>query len=67
MGHNVFWYYQDRSPSSQDLPKELLHYCTKGLETYKRPRWFEFVDALPRTATGKTQRFKLYEVLSYEC
>jgi len=46
---------------TDELLKELLQACTKGLETHKRPRWFEFVDALPRTATGKVQRFKLYE------
>jgi acyl-coenzyme A synthetase/AMP-(fatty) acid ligase len=26
---------------------------------YKRPRWLEFVAELPKTATGKIQRFKL--------
>ena len=26
---------------------------------YKYPRWIEFVDELPKTATGKIQRFKL--------
>jgi acyl-coenzyme A synthetase/AMP-(fatty) acid ligase len=26
---------------------------------YKRPRWIEFVAELPKTATGKIQRFKL--------
>jgi acyl-coenzyme A synthetase/AMP-(fatty) acid ligase len=26
---------------------------------YKRPRWIEFVADLPKTATGKIQRFKL--------
>jgi 2-aminobenzoate-CoA ligase len=28
---------------------------------YKYPRAVEFVDALPRTETGKVQRFKLRE------
>jgi 2-aminobenzoate-CoA ligase len=28
---------------------------------YKYPRAIEFVDALPRTETGKVQRFKLRE------
>ena len=28
---------------------------------YKYPRWMEFVDELPKTATGKIQRFKLRE------
>jgi benzoate-CoA ligase len=29
------------------------------LAPYKYPRWVEFVDELPKTATGKIQRFKL--------
>jgi len=29
------------------------------LAPYKYPRWLEFVDELPKTATGKIQRFKL--------
>jgi len=29
------------------------------LARYKYPRWFHFLDALPKTATGKIQRFKL--------
>jgi 4-hydroxybenzoate-CoA ligase len=28
---------------------------------WKYPRWIEFVDALPKTATGKIQRYKLRE------
>ena len=28
---------------------------------WKYPRWIEFVDGLPKTATGKIQRFKLRE------
>jgi acyl-coenzyme A synthetase/AMP-(fatty) acid ligase len=26
---------------------------------YKRPRWIEFVEELPKTATGKIQRYRL--------
>ncbi|MBT6274399.1 MAG: benzoate-CoA ligase family protein, partial [Chromatiales bacterium] len=40
---------------------ELLKLCAAELDAHKRPRWVEFIDALPRTATGKVQRFKLYE------
>ena len=29
------------------------------LAPFKYPRWIEFVDELPKTATGKIQRFKL--------
>ena len=35
------------------------HFARQRLAEYKRPRWVEFVEALPETATGKTQRFKL--------
>lgn len=42
-----------------ELEKELIEYCREKMAGYKRPRWVEFVDALPKTATGKIQRFKL--------
>jgi 4-hydroxybenzoate-CoA ligase len=29
---------------------------------WKYPRWIEFVASLPKTATGKIQRFRLREV-----
>lgn len=37
-----------------------LQACVKAkLAPYKYPRWIELVDELPKTATGKIQRFKL--------
>lgn len=45
--------------ASPELEKELIEYCREKMAGYKRPRWVEFVDALPKTATGKIQRFKL--------
>ena len=33
--------------------------CKKTLAPYKYPRWIEYVPELPKTATGKIQRFKL--------
>jgi 2-aminobenzoate-CoA ligase len=36
------------------------------LPRHKRPRTVRFVDALPRTATGKIQRFKLREAFALE-
>ena len=42
-----------------ELEKEIISYCREKMAGYKRPRWIEFVDALPKTATGKIQRFKL--------
>jgi benzoate-CoA ligase family protein len=44
---------------SDDLVEELIEYCTMRMAAYKRPRWIEFVDDLPKTATGKIQRFRL--------
>jgi benzoate-CoA ligase family protein len=45
-------------PNSQ-LEQELVQHCKKHLAPYKFPRRFHFVEALPKTATGKVQRYKL--------
>jgi len=45
--------------ASTELATELIDYCKEKMAAYKRPRWIEFVDELPKTATGKIQRFKL--------
>ena len=37
--------------------------CVERLPRHKRPRWIRRVAALPRTATGKVQRFRLRERL----
>jgi benzoate-CoA ligase family protein len=37
----------------------LQDYCREKLAHFKYPRWLEFRDELPKTATGKIQRFKL--------
>ena len=49
----------DRDDASDVLAEELLEHCKTGLARYKYPRWVHFVDELPKTATGKIQRFKL--------
>jgi acyl-coenzyme A synthetase/AMP-(fatty) acid ligase len=49
----------DASAATSDLKDELRNLCRKGLAPYKYPRWIDFVDDLPKTATGKIQRFKL--------
>ncbi|MFM9880089.1 MAG: benzoate-CoA ligase family protein [Burkholderiaceae bacterium] len=38
---------------------DLKSHVKSQLAPYKYPRWIEFVTALPKTATGKIQRFKL--------
>jgi benzoate-CoA ligase len=43
------------------LATEIKDYVKKALAHYKYPRWVEFVDELPKTATGKIKRFMLKE------
>jgi benzoate-CoA ligase len=44
---------------SNDLCDVLRAHVKAALAPYKYPRWIEFIDELPKTATGKIQRFKL--------
>jgi benzoate-CoA ligase len=46
----------ERSPA---LAEALQQHVKTLLAPYKYPRWIEFIDELPKTATGKIQRFKL--------
>jgi benzoate-CoA ligase len=46
-------------PSSPQLEMDLKSHVKARLAPYKYPRWIEFVDDLPKTATGKVQRFRL--------
>ncbi len=46
---------------SENLAKDIQLFVKKSIAPYKYPRWIEFVRALPRTSTGKIQRFKLRE------
>jgi acyl-CoA synthetase (AMP-forming)/AMP-acid ligase II len=41
--------------------EELITHCRGSLAGYKCPKRIEFVETLPRTATGKLQKFKLRE------
>lgn len=45
-------------PSDQ-LLQDLQKWVGQSLAGFKRPRWFQFVPELPKTTTGKLQRFKL--------
>ena len=48
----------DAAPTA-DLAADLQRHVKSKLAPYKYPRWIEFIDELPKTATGKIQRFKL--------
>jgi fatty-acyl-CoA synthase len=46
-------------PQSPPDPEALRAYCRERLARYKAPSYWYFVDRLPATATGKTQKFVL--------
>ncbi len=43
------------------LTRELQDFVKNAIAPYKYPRQIEFVPSLPRTSTGKLQRFRLRE------
>src|SRR6266446_3999080 len=45
--------------ATPELAETLRKHVKSLLAPYKYPRWIEFIDELPKTATGKIQRFKL--------
>jgi benzoate-CoA ligase family protein len=45
--------------AGDDLARALQEHCRAKLAAFKYPRWLEFRRELPKTATGKIQRFKL--------
>ncbi len=45
--------------ASADMKTALQQHVKSRLAPYKYPRWIEFLPELPKTATGKIQRFKL--------
>jgi acyl-coenzyme A synthetase/AMP-(fatty) acid ligase len=49
---------------SPELAKELQQFVREHLAEYKRPRWVAFLPELPKTATGKIQRFRLRDLAS---
>jgi len=53
---------RDGTVGSPELAKELEQFVRERLAEYKRPRWVAFLAELPKTATGKIQRFKLRDM-----
>jgi len=50
---------KDALTASPDLEEDLRNFVKGKIAPYKHPRWVEFVSELPKTATGKIQRFRL--------
>lgn len=53
---------KDGVEADGDLEIELKSFVKSKVAPWKYPRWIEFMDTLPKTATGKLQRFKLREM-----
>ena len=63
-GHVVKAYIvlRDAADATPATVEELQNFVKSEIAPYKYPRSIEFVDSLPRTETGKLQRFKLRQV-----
>lgn len=55
-----------RGPDAQAAVAAAAAACEEKLPRHKRPKWILPVAELPRTATGKVQRFKLRELLEQQ-
>jgi 2-aminobenzoate-CoA ligase len=56
---SAFIVLREESNGDAAMVKELQEWCKARIAPYKYPRRVEFVHALPRTQTGKLQRFRL--------
>jgi len=50
-----------RAPGSDIDEAAVIAHCKKRIAGYKAPTSVDFVDVIPRTATGKVQKFRLRE------
>ncbi len=46
-------------PGTQVTGEELIHFCRENVAGYKKPRSVDFVDDLPKNATGKILKKEL--------
>lgn len=51
-------------PATDELKASLQQHVKTTLQPHKYPRWISFVPELPKTATGKIQRYRLREQLA---
>ena len=49
-------------PGASATAEEIVSFVTQRIAPFMRPRWVHFVSELPKTATGKIQRYKLREM-----
>jgi fatty-acyl-CoA synthase len=48
-------------PGQHPSEQELIAFCRERMAHFKAPKAVEFLDSLPKTATGKVQKFALRE------
>ncbi|MFB4169586.1 long-chain-fatty-acid--CoA ligase [Virgibacillus sp. JSM 102003] len=49
-------------PNTNVTEEEIINYCRSNMAHFKAPKAVEFVEALPKTATGKLQKYRLREM-----
>jgi acyl-coenzyme A synthetase/AMP-(fatty) acid ligase len=52
--------------ASEHTAEDIRVFCKNKLSPYKFPAWINFIDQLPKTATGKIQRYKLRAALPHK-
>jgi benzoate-CoA ligase len=48
-----------RRPGASVTAEEIVTFVTERIARFNRPRWVHFLADLPKTSTGKVQRYKL--------
>ena len=59
---SAFIVLNDGKHASAELAEDIKLFVKNRLAPFKHPRWVHFAESLPKTATGKIQRFKLRQV-----
>ncbi|KKE79761.1 o-succinylbenzoate--CoA ligase [Bacilli bacterium] len=49
-------------PDAKVIEQDIIDYCRNNMAHFKAPKMVEFVEDLPKTATGKLQKFRLREM-----
>ncbi|WP_223590747.1 long-chain-fatty-acid--CoA ligase [Neobacillus bataviensis] len=49
-------------PNTEVTEEEIIQFCRSNIAHFKAPKAVEFVEALPKTATGKLQKYRLREM-----
>lgn len=49
-------------PEARVTEQEMIDYCRNNMAHFKAPKSVEFVDSLPKTATGKLQKYRLRQM-----